>query len=64
MTEQQVVNLLKLQVAKARSMRQWSRARGIAHVLVWRTLAGERPLPDSVATALGLEKIVTYRRIK
>jgi hypothetical protein len=64
MTEAQVVALLKRHVAKARSIRQWSRDHGIEHVFVWRVVTGERPLSDNVAAAVGFERVVTWRRKK
>lgn len=63
-TEAQVVALLRRDVEKSCSIRQWSRDHGIEHVFVWRVLNGQRALSDSVAAALGFERVTVWRKRK
>lgn len=64
MTEAQLLNLLQRQVAKSGSLRQWANDNGISAPHVSRVLAGIKPPGDLIPYVLGLERVVTYRKIK
>jgi len=62
MKKDDVVKLLAREVGKAASRRQWARATGISSVYVDDVLNGRREPGKAILDALGLVRVVTYRR--
>lgn len=57
-----VVNRLKRDIEAAGGLRRWSRMNEISPSYVSRVCRQEKDLGDKILDALGLERIVTYRR--
>jgi DNA-binding transcriptional regulator YdaS (Cro superfamily) len=62
LTEKDVVDLLRREVAKAGGQSAWARKTGIHRPVVNRIVRGERPVTKQIVEALGLE--IIYRRTK
>lgn len=64
MNKNTVINLLARECGRADGIRPWAGRHGIDHAFVWRVLNGKKDPSDRVLDALGLERIVTYRKRK
>lgn len=64
MTEAQVVKIMRQEVKKSVSLSAWSRENGIDPSVVCRIFAGTTPPSAKAIAAIGIEKVVSYRKIK
>lgn len=64
MTEADVREILTREVMKAGSIRAWAQANDVSHVWVRECLKFEKPPGPAICKALGVEKRVTYVRIR
>jgi hypothetical protein len=64
MTEEQVIALLARECEKAGSQLAWAKANKLSAPYVGDVLRGRREPGKGILVALGLEKVVTYRRVK
>jgi hypothetical protein len=55
-----VLDLLRSELAKTGSQRQWAKKNGVSRPTVCATLGGYRQLQPKILTALGLKKIDAY----
>ena len=62
MNKEQVIDLLRAACVKAGSQTAWATERGIATAYVSDVLKGRREPGAKLLDALGIERIVTYRR--
>ena len=62
MTVEQVRTLLRKRCAAAGSMTTWAGENGVSIAYVSDILAGRREPGESVLTALGLERVISYRK--
>jgi len=56
-----MINLLRAACRGAGSQRIWAQANGLSRQYVTDILKGRRPVTDTVANALGYERVVMYR---
>ncbi len=59
-----VRKLLERECEKSGSQRKWALENNISHPFVARVIKGEKEPTDRIAALLGLERIVTYRRME
>jgi hypothetical protein len=59
-----VIGLLRSEVAKAGSQSKWAKEKGVSRVVVCRILGGNENVRDKIVDALELEKIEFYRKRK
>ena len=64
MTEDEVREMLRAAVAQAGSQGAWAKAAGISQAYAHDVLNRRRAPGASILAALGLERVVTYRRVK
>jgi len=64
MTDSQVIVRLTRYSKKFKNIREAATALGISKSYLADILSGRRPIPDSILTALGLERVVGYKRIR
>lgn len=64
MTEDGALKLLRREVAKAPSQRQWAADNGVNAGDLSRALTGKKGIGPAIFRALGLQKVVTYKRVK
>jgi hypothetical protein len=64
MTENQVIEMLGREVGKSESQQAWATANGMSPAHLCDVLYGRRRPAKAILAALGLEKIVTYRRVR
>ena len=67
MTRDQVMKTLRQSCKKAGSQAAWAKAHNLSPAYVADTLAGNRGsgiVGDGILKALGLERVVTYRKVK
>lgn len=62
MTEQDVIRLLVQACAKAGGQAPWAKQAGVSQAYINDVVNGRRLPGPSVLNALGLERVVTYRR--
>lgn len=62
MTEAEVRRMLKREVATARSIAAWAAEHGVTPAYLGRAMAGKTTLGPAILRALGVERVVTYRR--
>ena len=60
----QVRALLRRECDKAGNQAAWAKAHGVSPAYVSDVLVGRREPGDAILRALGLERVVTYRRTK
>ena len=60
LNSEDVMNLLKSEIAKAGSQQEWAKRNGVSRPIVCRTLRGYRRLQPKVLKALGLKKLDAY----
>ena len=63
MTKAEVVELLRAAIDQSGSGRKWSAEHGVKQPEVSRTLNGQIDPPPSILAALGVERVITYRKI-
>lgn len=63
MTEHDLLQILRNQVALAGSQRLWAKAHGVPESVISTTLSGRRALSPLVANALGFAVRTTYARV-
>lgn len=61
MTEQEVIERLRAATEAAGGQRQFANANGFTPAYISDVLRGKRALADRILSALGLERVVTYR---
>lgn len=61
-TAEEVRTLLKAECEAAGSMRKWAKAHGITETQVQFACNGRFPPQPKILAALGLERVVTYRK--
>lgn len=64
MKQSEVIAILVRQCKEAGSQHEWALRNGVSCQYVNDVVKGRRNPGDAILTALGLEKIVTYRRKK
>jgi DNA-binding transcriptional regulator YdaS (Cro superfamily) len=64
MLRDDVVAMLRRECRKAGSQAAWAQAHGLSAVYVSDVCSGRRAPAAAILTALGLERVVTYRRKK
>jgi len=62
LNKQEVVNLLRKEIAKAGSQSEWARRTGIHRTALSALLNGRKGLQPKILAALGLKKVVAYSR--
>lgn len=62
MTKDQVLTLLRQDIAKAGSQKAWAAQAGVSQQYLSDMLRGARELSDDVLRSVGVERVVTYRR--
>lgn len=60
----QVVEMLRREVSRAGAQSRWAESHGMSQSYVANVLRGRNEPGPLVLEALGLERVVTYRRIK
>lgn len=60
----QVKALLRRQCEKVGGQAQWARSNGVSAVYVSDVLAGRRGPAGKLLTALSLERVISYRKVK
>jgi hypothetical protein len=58
-----VRKLLKRECDKSGSQRKWALENNISHPFVARIINGDKEPSDRIAALLGLERVVTYRKM-
>lgn len=64
MTTDKVRDILRKACRKAGGQSQWAGLNGMSGVYVSDVLAGRKEPAGKMLTALGLERVVTYRKVK
>jgi hypothetical protein len=64
MTIEQVQDMLRSECDKAGGQKAWGDARGISAQYVSDVIAGRRLPGSKVLAALGVERVVSYRRVR
>lgn len=64
MTTDDVRQLLRDKIAEAGTAKDWAHTAGVSSPYVSDVINGNREPGESILTALGLERVVTYRSIK
>ena len=62
LTADDVLQLLRTEIAKAGNQTEWARAHKVDRTRVSAALSGSRSIPRQIAKALGLKPIVVYER--
>lgn len=62
MTEQEAIEYLRNACQKAGGQRQFAELHGFSTGYISDVLAGKRALADRILIALGIERVVTYRK--
>jgi hypothetical protein len=60
----EVIKLLRSEVAKSGSQRKWAKENDVTRVVVCRVLGGHARVQPKIIEALGLEEIRVYRNRK
>jgi hypothetical protein len=58
-----VIDLLRAEIAAAGSQSEWARKNRVGRVMLNAALSGHRNMPSDVLEILGLEKVTMYRRV-
>jgi DNA-binding phage protein len=58
-----VLNILRAEVATAGGQSQWARQNGVSRTILNRILSGHRNLQPKVLRALGLKETIVYTRL-
>lgn len=64
MTKTQLLAILKKQCDRAGSQTAWARENGLSAVYVSDVLTGKRDPAGKLLAALGVERVVSYRRLE
>jgi hypothetical protein len=59
-----VIKLLHSEIAAAGSQSQWARQKSVSRPIVNNVLSGRRNLQPKILSALGLEELAVYRRVR
>jgi hypothetical protein len=62
MTREQLLIFLRAECAKEGSQKDWAKAHGMSAVYVSDVLAGRREPAGKLLEALGVERVISYRR--
>lgn len=62
MTEADILRMLLRECRRAGTQAEWAKAQGLSATYVSDVLKGRRAPGDSILSALGFERVVTYRR--
>lgn len=63
MTENSVIDLIWKRCEAAGSQKAWAREAGVSAAYVGDVLRGRRAPGDSILVALGIERVVSYRKV-
>lgn len=63
MTHEELMDRLRADIAKAGTAKAWAERHGVAASYVTDVLRGHRGPGDKILAALGVERLVSYRKI-